>query len=607
MSEGVADSRRWLDRPSTAALLLSALSLVLLALTWRTWPDPVVDFGRELYVPWRLSEGARLYRDIAYFNGPLSPWVNATLFRLFGVSLMTLVTFNLLVLAAVTGMLWTLVRRMTDGMTALVASAVFLCVSGFGQGGAPADYNLTSANYNFLTPYSHEATHGFTLGLLGLLLACLWLDRRRGWMVLAAGACAGLAVLTKPEMGLAALVATSLPVLAGRPWGRGAMGTAGAYLVGVALPIVAAAGLLGTYLPLPDAAQHALGGWSMAFDRSVTSLAFYRMGAGLDAPVANAVFMSLWGVAYAAVTGLALLLDRTPFLRILDTWPRSIAVAVAAFDASYVFFTLTLLDAARGLPLVAAGGAVVALVSLRRRSWRASFADGALLGLSGMAAILLLKMLLRARLGGYGFVLAAPALVLAVSGFLFPASGARDRGEPGSRARLGIVLGLVLGLCGTMISTTVHARGARPYVIGRRGDAMRADTVRGPVLRTVTDALGRLPSGSTLAVLPEGVTVNYLTRMVNPTPFINFMPPEVIHFHEDRMIRAFAASPPDYILLLQRSTAEYGLPVFGGDYARDLVAWIDVGYHPVLEAGGSPIERDSAFGALLLARDIPAP
>lgn len=594
--EGVGRDR-WIERPSSAALILSVVAAIMMVLTWRRWADPVVDFGRELYVPWRLSEGARLYRDIAYFNGPLSPWVNATVFRLFGVSFMILVTFNVLVLTGATATLWALVRRSTDGVTALVASGVFLTVSGFGQGGA-------SANYNFVAPYSHEATHGFALGLLGLLLVCLWLDRRHNWMVFAAGVCAGLAVLTKPEMGLAALVATCLPLLAGQRWGGSAMRPAGAYVAGVALPIVVAVGLLGTYLPIHEAARHALGGWSMAFDRSVTSLPFYRTGAGLDAPLANAARMMLCGAAYATVIALVLLVGRTPLMRGLDTWPRSMAVGIAAFDLSYVVFTLTPLDSARGLPLVAAGGVVVALVRLRRNR-RASFADGALLGLSGMASILLLKMLLHARLNGYGFVLAAPALVLAVSGFLAPAFRTHNRGTPGSRTRLAICLGLVLGLPGATVSTAGHARGAQPYVIGRGGDAMRVDTLQGPVLRTVAGALGRLPAGTTLAVLPEGITLNYLNRLVNPTPFISFMPPEVLHFHEDNMIRAFAASPPAYILFLQKSTAEYGLPVFGKDYGRDLVAWIEESYHPVLQAGGCPLERGSAFGAVLLERSLP--
>ena len=53
-------------------------------------PDPVVDFGRELYVPWRITQGDVLYQDIAYFNGPLVPYINAAIFAVFGVGTLSL-------------------------------------------------------------------------------------------------------------------------------------------------------------------------------------------------------------------------------------------------------------------------------------------------------------------------------------------------------------------------------------------------------------------------------------------------------------------------------------------------------------------------------------
>lgn len=69
---------------------LTALTFFLLTwLTWRKWPDILIDFGRELYVPWRLIQGEVLYRDLAYLNGPFSPYLNALWFRLFGDSFLT--------------------------------------------------------------------------------------------------------------------------------------------------------------------------------------------------------------------------------------------------------------------------------------------------------------------------------------------------------------------------------------------------------------------------------------------------------------------------------------------------------------------------------------
>jgi len=45
--------------------------------------NPLVDCGREMNQPLRLLNGERLYADIAHLYGPLSPYLNALLYRVF--------------------------------------------------------------------------------------------------------------------------------------------------------------------------------------------------------------------------------------------------------------------------------------------------------------------------------------------------------------------------------------------------------------------------------------------------------------------------------------------------------------------------------------------
>ena len=58
-------------RRAAPYLFLAAATLGPAASVWSVGPDPLIDFGRELYVPWRITEGDVLYRDVAYFNGPV--------------------------------------------------------------------------------------------------------------------------------------------------------------------------------------------------------------------------------------------------------------------------------------------------------------------------------------------------------------------------------------------------------------------------------------------------------------------------------------------------------------------------------------------------------
>lgn len=64
-----------------ALLVLGCVFALLTAMTWRKWPDMLLDFGLQLYIPWKISTGAVLYRDLAYMTGgPLSQYFDAFLF-----------------------------------------------------------------------------------------------------------------------------------------------------------------------------------------------------------------------------------------------------------------------------------------------------------------------------------------------------------------------------------------------------------------------------------------------------------------------------------------------------------------------------------------------
>src|ERR1700748_3664490 len=97
--------------------LIAIASIIMLAWSWNTWPDPLVDFGLQLYVPWQLVQGKVLYRDIAYYNGPLSQYFNMTLFAVGGVGVKTIVYANLAILAIAIVLVYRLARR-ASGTTA---------------------------------------------------------------------------------------------------------------------------------------------------------------------------------------------------------------------------------------------------------------------------------------------------------------------------------------------------------------------------------------------------------------------------------------------------------------------------------------------------------
>jgi len=128
--------------------------------------------------------------------------------------------------------------------------------------------------------------------------------------------------------------------------------------------------------------------------------------------------------------------------------------------------------------------------------------------------------------------------------------------------------------------------------------------LQGAVVQQTLDWLEQnAPPEATLTVLPEGVMINYLSRRETPARFLNFMPPEIIAFGERAVVRSLDAHPPDFVLLVHRSTAEYGYPLFGSspDYGRDTLTWVRRHYRTAAVIGRDPM-TEAGFGIEILRR-----
>ncbi len=578
----------WLE----AAVLLVAF--VALAVWSRgKWTDPVVDFGTELYVPWRMVEGDVLYRDLAYRNGPLSPTVDALLFRLFGVSIRTLVIANLAVLALACGLLHRLVRGACGALTATSASLVFLCVFGFSQ-------YTRFGNFNWVTPYQHAQTHGV---LLGLGLVCAWVEHaRRGtlrWAALA-GAALGAAFLTKVE-----LFAPAAAVAVAGAWTARARPRAlAAFALGASVPLVLFLALLAARMPFADALRGWLGNW-VYLGGAVAGDPFYLRGAGLDDPLGNLARMGLAAAGLGAAGGLLWVADRRRSARGLRV-PGYAAVGLvlmAAIVAPGFRMPEAWAAAARALPLVALASLVAygaAASRAREPDERRRHASLALLAL--LALGLLAKMILATRIEHYGFALAMPAAVLAAVALVWGLPELlRRRGANGELAR-------AVGLAAVAAGIAFHlALANRWYAwndveVGEGADRILASgrDDRGAMVARALDQLDTLvPSDGTLVVLPEGVSLNYWLRRPSSSRFTLFLPTELAAVGEETILADLSANPPDFVALVPRDMREWELGDFGtAGNGLAIGEWISANYTP-LTSTGEPQEEE----IVILRRD----
>lgn len=586
--------------PLWATALVLALGAALAALTWRAWADVFVDFGRELYLPWRVSEGDVLYRDLAAFNGPLSVYWNAGWMALAG-GYGGLIAANLLSLALLVLLLLRTLARLGDAFAAIAGTVFFLLVFAFGQ-------TSGVGNYEYPSPYAHEATHGLLLALAALALLHGGERAGRGpsdrARILGAGFLLGLVALTKLE-----LLAAAAPALACGAWLRArSLGRrAGADLARGALaacvPPALALALLATAMPLGEAVRGLLEPVRGALG-PVARLAYYRgeLGTGLDAPLAN---LGRAALGTALVLGLVVVASLAERLAPRGSWRARAALFLGVgWLLSLLPHTVLGYHAGRPLPILMLLFCVALLVRWRRArepAERALLAARASFVL--LALLCLAKMPLAARLWHYGFVLAVPAtLACFLYGLAWLPERWRAAGSSGRLARAAFLALFALVAFAYARESAASYR-ARTEEVGSGSDRLVADRRAGFAARALEAIEACVPADGTLLVLPEGVTLNYLARRRTPTRFVNFMPPELALWGEDAMLAALAAHPPDAVLLVHKRTDEYGLPLFGRDYGERLLAWVRERYTSVWSDGDPPLEEGSSMGvALLLPR-----
>lgn len=549
--------------------------VAMVAATWLTWPDPTVDFGRELYVPWQITQGKVLYRDIAYFNGPLSPYFNALMFRIFGLSLRTLMFANLALLAGLTWMIWRVIRLISDEFTATTACVVLLTAFSFLQLG-------NVRNYNFVTPYSHEIAHGVILSFLGLICLMRFIDRRRAWIAGVTGIVLGLVFLTKVEVFLAAAVAISAGILLARPSAK----AIGLFFLCILVPPLLALILLWTKLPFGQAFRGMMGSWMYVFDNRITNLAFYRNVMGTDD-----VHAGLRTIAeVAGVYGVILLLSILAGMVLPRRWNAVYTVLIGGIVAVVIAFLVVPIStwqrSLRGMtlvaPLLALGTTALAIRRPRpRRIVRAAF--------SIFATLLMAKIALNVVPYHYGFALAMPATLLAVVGAVYWLPDFLERRGGFEWSARAVVLPVIALFVFVLLFVYLRDFYPQREIVGSGSDRFYSD-IRGKAVQRMLELTQPHPSGQTVAVLPDGAMFNYLSRTPNPTPYITLMPPEVLMFGQETILGALEAHPPDVIIFNTRSDPkEYGYDSFAA-YAPALSEWINQNYQEqdLRQAGGFP-------------------
>lgn len=503
-------SRRAADIALIALLLVVAA--VAFAQSYQRWLDPIIDTGRDLYIPEQIDHGTLLYRDIRYQYPPLTPYLLAAVTAVIGHSLSSYTAIGLAQSLIIAALLWLIGRRTAGPIAGCVAALLFIVLDFCGA---------STWGANFLFPYSYGATFGIVF-LLGALL--LFLDDHPGFAVAALFA----ASWCKVEYAAAAAFVLFVLFVARRISIRVIAGYVVAMVAGAAIALVVFPNLRDNLFP-PELTSGA------------PARRFFEWVGGISEWRENAGSMLVALVGTLAIVWL---------LRMQSKLAIAAVVVIGVLIAGHGFLR------AWGLLQYAA-----LVQGFRDR-------QSPLLLLSSFSIASTLRVPLNVSPIWYGFALIVPlyALIAYVVFAYLP-----QRGFYPARAALWWVP-LIAVLCALDLAQQRERFSVKSFPIhSSRGTFYDSNAGRAQALNTLIG----LVHGGTMSVMPEGLTLNYLTGSRTTLTYQTFTPVETADPTVEREIIAqIQAHPPERVVLVPRNTGEFGYRGFGIDYDQQLVRYL---------------------------------
>lgn len=582
-----------------------------LAFSWQRWGNPLVDCGREMQQPLRLSQGEMLYSEVRHIYGPLSPYLNSLLYRIFGASLNTLYGSGIVTALLIIALCYWLSRQLMNRFASLAASLAVLWLCAFKQAG------------NYILPYSYSALHGCAFGLITLALLVKAADRSkstestesdekketgdsqsaeksRRYYLFASGCFAALTILAKTEMGFAALAAglAAAFVISYPNWWK--IFSAAIWFL---LPVLVIAG--GVYLII----LHYVG-WQVFTKESFLLyqnvppelLYFNKRMSGLDRPILSliSVIGALLRLALAAVS---VGIFSSILARRNDR--RTASTRVALPDAGHIRISqlwlllaltigLTFLLSFAGImqwdngPYLAMPVLLIALLTIegkeflrQRNTNRKVERLSILLIIFGVYALAsLIRVFLRVRSGGAYSSYLLPASVILftyILAFLLPRL---VRDERARRFARNIAISLILGdaiITSFLLAYRYRAKNTFP-IVTQRGGMIAVPDLGESFAEAISYIRKETSPNDYIAVMPEGTSLNFFAERRNPLREEITTPGFLNSDGEERAIERLQQTNTKLIFIANRATSEFGPIRFGQDYCQQLMNWIDENY-----------------------------
>jgi hypothetical protein len=349
-------------------------------------------------------------------------------------------------------------------------------------------------------------------------------------------------------------------------------------------------------------------GWLPLFQTAIATNPYYQWCMGFDQPFTHLREMAIHFIFIAIAVAFYAITFR--FAWNLKSKPAKwLLLLLLVAPSLFLAVRCNWISCGASLPLLGFTTCILLRENFKKISAKKEIIFPLLWSVFGL--VLLLKLGLFPRIWHYGFALAMPTFVSAVYLLLWllPRLLENKFQVPARLFRLIVLFVLLIGF-GKLFLESEKFYASKNLAVGQGNDRIMAFGPQGNSVeaRTTKAALAwienNVPPGATLAALPQGVMLNYLSRRINPTPDLDWNPTMFDVFSQEKMTAAFEKNPPDYVLLVEWNAYEFGI---GGEfghypgYGVELMQWIDENYQSAQLFGSEPL-KNGLFGMKILKR-----
>ncbi len=526
-----------------------------LALFWGKQGHIIIDIGREYFISEQVMNGEVLYKDIFNIYGPLAYQMNAILFKIFGSRVATLYIFGNAAAALLIFCIYALSRQFLERKFSFFI-ALYSAFIGIYKG----------LIFNYVMPYSSAVVYGMIAVCLSLIFLARYtkIGNIKNFYIslIFAGASVAFKYDFLPYLLIFPYIAFFVKKISFRE-------VYIAVVCALIVPVLSFSNLVVLGLSFRDIIYN-----YELFKRiaQAPSLIYFYKSTGIYFN-GNYVFQNV----VHTICGIILAFASWFVLKLLKKIPNKFVSALIGAGLFFLFLSvsahLQMSYRVTFLPALVLLLLLIKFKSVYKNPPEFIFVCSALL--------ISFKSLMYLAVSIYG-IYYVPFLLTALMILL---KNYYIKDESNLKTIFAVWV-LIIAL--PAVSYEINKAFSLKYRIGtEKGDIPAASGEQSSKL-LIKKILETTDKDDKIVILPEGQFINYLTGRKTDSFYNNLVPMYVEAFGEEAIIDNYSKNMPEYFVINDRDTSQYGKSTMCIDYAQNLCVWIFKNYHVTYKIVGEP-------------------